>query len=441
MSDHYENDDLLRWLGAEDPAAGSDPEAPGEREAVRARAAHMLEADADPKTRQRLLPRLAIAAALLVLAAGVAVILTLGGSSSGPAPALAIEKSQKWVTLRLTDPTASDLEMNQELADAGIDRVRVHSVPGPSKDAGTWAGWAEFQPRCKGWSGRFGGTVDIPTSQPNHHRAEGQFNLTIPSHSGALYSQEVGTPHSESIARLPTDSVNDPRSAAKVLIAVRPRSADHASNAADLGPDQLVALGGVFAQYGNAIKSGQTSCQDFGLKPEPKTPYVFPPPGKGWVVLHVSDTGAGRRRMNRELQSGGIKGKVRLLPVQSQEGTPFDQVGHFLGFQRVPALPKHPHIHGNKTDIDLDESPPNSKKPGSNDVAIRRAAFNALPDARWTFYVGRATRAGERPKIMSLAGPVDAKKALKNNCPGLGISGSGDHKECISGLSLQVPRP
>jgi hypothetical protein len=28
--------------------------------------------------------------------------------------------------------------MNQELADAGIDRVRVMSVPGPPKAVGTW---------------------------------------------------------------------------------------------------------------------------------------------------------------------------------------------------------------------------------------------------------------------------------------------------------------
>jgi hypothetical protein len=439
MSDRPENDELLQRLSAEDPASGT-AEAPGEREAVRARATELLTADSPAPVRHSMRPRLAIAAVLVVLAVGVVLSLTLGGSSSGPEPALAIEKSKQWVTLRLKDPTASDEEMNQELADAGIDRVRVHSVPGAPKAVGTFAGWTEFQPRCKGWSGRFGSEVDMAISHPynraNRHGAEDQFDLTIPSHSGVLYSQEVGTPYSKSIARLPADDVNDPRSAAKLLVPIRPRSTDDAPDADQIGPDQLVALGGVFAEYGDAINSGETSCPDFGLKPEPKHRYKFPPPGNGWVVLHVSGTEAGARRMDRALRAGNIDGAVRLLPA------PHGDIGHYLGFESVPPLPKHSHAAGNEFDVAPDHPPPGSEQHGSDDVALRRSAFNAFPDVRWIFYVGRAPDPGESPALLSPDGPVDADAALKRGCPGMGmVMSTKEGKSCLPPLALQVPAP
>src|SRR4051794_26983030 len=205
MSDHYENDEILKRLRAEDPAAGlGEPEKPEEREAVRARAAELLESESPKAKRTILRPRLAIAAVLVVLAVGVGLSLILGGSSSGPgpAPALAIEKTQKWVTLRLKDPTASEDEMNQELADAGIDRVRVKSVPGPPKAVGTWPGYVEFGPQCQGGVTRFGYDVDIPIRRPfnraNKHGAEDVFDLTLERHTGVLISEEVGDPYSKS---------------------------------------------------------------------------------------------------------------------------------------------------------------------------------------------------------------------------------------------------
>jgi hypothetical protein len=440
MSDHFENDELLRRLRAEDPAAdGPDAEAPGEREAVRGRVVELLESDERPMTRQILRPRLAVAAVLVVLAVGVVLSLTLGGSSSGPAPALAIEKTQKWVTLRLNDPTASDAEMNQELADAGIDRVRVKSVPGGPGAVGTWAGYIEFGPHCEGGVSRFGYDVDIPIAYPfnraNRHGAEDQFDLTLPRHSGALIAEEVGDPYSKSTVRIPTDSIDDPRNAAKVLVPIRPKSPDDAPDANDIGADQLVALGGVFGQYGQAVKDGQTSCSDFGLKPIPKPTYRFPP-GNGWVVLHVSGTEAGHRRMERELRAGHIKGTVRLIPARP------DEVGHWLGFERMPPLPKHYHGVGNRVDIAPDDPPPGSKKADSNDIALRRSAFNAFPNARWIFYVGRAPHPGERPQLLGLNGPEDADAALKRGCPDLAmqITVKGQ-KSCFSPLPLQVPAP
>jgi hypothetical protein len=281
MSDHLENDHLLKRLRAEDPASDrADAEAPGEREAVRARATELLEADSRQTNRRILRPRLAIGAVLVVLAIGGGLSLILGGSSSGPDPALAIDKTQRWVTLTLEDPTASDAEMNQELADAGIDRVRVRSVPGEPKGVGTWAGYVELGPYCQGGVSRFGDfDIEIPPALPynraNRHGAEGEFDLTLPRYSGALSASEVGSPYSKSTVRLQAE-VDDPGNTAKVLVPLRPRSPDDAPDANDIGADQLVALGGVFAQYGEAVKDGQTSCADFGLKPLPKRYYTFP---------------------------------------------------------------------------------------------------------------------------------------------------------------------
>jgi hypothetical protein len=315
----------------------------------------------------------------------------------------------------------------------------VMSVPGPPKDVGTWAGYIEFGPTCEGGVNRYGYDVDIPIALPynaaNRHVAEGQFDLTLPHHSGALTAEEVGTPFSKSTVRLPADSVDDPRNAAKVLVPVRPRSPDDAPEANDIGADQLVALGGVFAQYGEAVNNGRTSCSDFGMKPLPKPTYAFPPPGKGWVVLHVAGTEAAATRMQRELKSGGINGTVRLIPARPEE------VGEWLGFERMPPLPKRLHAVGNQIDIAPD-NPPGNKKPESNDIALRRSAFNAFPNARWIFYVGRAPHPGESPQLLGRNGPEDADAALKRGCPDSAMQISpGGHKSCFSPLPLQVPAP
>jgi hypothetical protein len=449
MTDHHDNDELLKRLSGEDPAAGADPEARGEREAVRSRAAAMLASGSPRTSRWVTRPRLVTAALILVLGVAAVLALTLGGSSSGPGPtpALAIEKTPKWVTLRLKNPNASEEQMNQELEDAGIDRVRVKSVPGPPKkpphrfwgaaSAGTWAGYVELGPRCQGGVTRFGYDVDIPISTPydraNRHGAEDLFDLTVPRHSGALAAEEVGTPFSRSTVRLPTDSIDDPRNAAKVLVAVRPRSAGDTPESNDIGADQLIALGGVPGEYGQAVKDGQTSCSDFGLKPFPKP--TFPPSEGRWVVLHVGDSEAARRRMDRDLRTGGINGTVRLLPTTSQS------VGQYLGLERRPPLPKHHHGAGNRIDIVFNDLP-HVHGPPANDVALRRYAFRAFPNARWIFYVGRAPHAGESPKVLSLDGPVDADAALKRGCPGLGmtITTKGE-KYCGGSVSAQLPVP
>jgi hypothetical protein len=160
----------------------------------------------------------------------------------------------------------------------------VKSVPGPPNAVGTWAGYVLLGPFCQG--SHFVNDVHIPSSSKRPatratiYRTKGRFDLTLPRHSGVLSGVlRHSPPHggalrvvkvpafSKSTVRVRTASVDDPNQTAKVLIAVRPRSPNDAPDAYDIGVDQLMALGGVFAQYGEAVKSGHTSCADFGLKP------------------------------------------------------------------------------------------------------------------------------------------------------------------------------
>jgi hypothetical protein len=440
MTENYENDELLRRLRAEDPAKGEgNTETPGERDAVRSRVRELLAGSSGPKAHRPTRLRLVAAAAVAVLAVGVALALTLGGSSSGPARALAIEKTPKWVTLRITNPNAPDAQMNQELADAGIDRVRVYSVPGAPKAVGTWAGDVEVGPRCLGGVTLFGDTVSFPVSRPsnraNKHGAEKQFDLKLPHRSGALIAQEAGDPYSGSVARIPARAVDNRRNAATILVPVRPRSADDTATASDIGADQLIALGGVFAQYGQAAQSGQTSCKDFGLRPFSQAP--FPPSQQGWAVVDVTDTRGGAQKMTRELRSGGINGKVRQIPAQP------DEVGRYISLVRVPPLPKDFNGLGNGSGAyngaDVVGNS-NAHGPAQADIALRASAFNADPKDRWVIYVGRRARPGVKPMLVARDGPVSSRAAANAKCKGffhmVGVPGLG---HCGSIPVLTVP--
>jgi hypothetical protein len=341
------------------------------------------------------------------------------------------------VTLRLTNPNASDAQMNQELADAGIDRVRVRSVPGDPRSVGTWAGYVEFGPNCQRGVTRFGYDVDMPVSHPynraNRHGAEDLFDLTLPRRSGALTAEEAGDPYSKSVVRIPTDSIDDPRNAAKILVPVRPRSPGDSSAANDIGAEQLIALGGVFAQYGEAIQTGQTSCADFGLKPYPKP--TFPPSEGRWVVIDVTASSGGDRDMTRQLRAGGIKGRVSQIPAQPSE------MGQWMGFSRMPPF-VHYRVTGNRIDI-VPNDLPHVHGPTANDIALRPSAFRAYPNARWVFYVGRRPHGGESPQVVGRQGPEDAAAELKSGCQDTGstVSSPNGEKWCSSVLPLQVPVP
>ncbi|TMK71706.1 MAG: hypothetical protein E6G49_08835 [Actinobacteria bacterium] len=417
MSDDLERDKLIERLRAEDPAAKAKPEAPGEREAVRSGARELLGSAPEAKRRHHR-ARLVVAAVVVAAAVAAGLALTLGGSSSGPAQALAIEKTTKWVTLRLTDPAAPDAQMNQELADAGIDRVRVHSVPGAPKSVGTWAGYVELGPHCLGGVTLFGDDVNIPISHPynraNRHGAEDLFDLQLARRSGAMIAQVAGDPYSKSVVRIPARAVDNRRNAAKILVPVRPRNPDDTAATNDIGVDQLIALGGVFAQYGDAIQSGHTSCTDFGLKPFSEAP--FPPSQNGWVVVDVTARRGGARKMTRELRSGGIKGAVRQVPARRTD------VGRYMSLTRVPSLPKHFDALGNGSGAyngaDV-VSNSNAQGPAQYDIALRRSAFNADPKDRWIIYVGRRPRPGEKPKLIGPDGPLSERAALRDKCDGL----------------------
>lgn len=435
MTDEFDSHKAMERLRSEDPTKDR-PEEPGERDAVRARTAALLE-DERP-LRQRRWPRLAIATAVVLIIAGVGLSLVLGGSSSGPESALAIDKGPKWVTLTIKDPSASDAEMNAELAAAGIDRVRVRSVPGPAKGVGTWAGYAEFGPTCQGGVKKFGFGVDIPATTPfspaNRHSADSMIKLTVPHpDSGALHGEVLGSPYSGATLRIDAQTIDDPSNSAKVLVPIRPKTPrDVQQHENQIGPSELIALGGVFAQYGHAYQDGRTSCSDFGLKPIRRTTY--PPPGADWLDLQVSDTETGAQRMTDQIQAAGIDGEVRLIPAQPQE------VGRFLGFQKDPPLPSHSHVKGNKLDV-IPHDSTGKLTPNSTDLAIRRSAFTAFTDSNWIFYVGGPPQGSEKPQVLLETGPEDAKKALESGRCGAVRTTTKGHRSCISVIRGQVPVP
>jgi hypothetical protein len=433
MTDHYENDEILNRLGAEDPASSAG-EAPGEREAVRDDAVGRIESGRG-RPSWSLRPRFIAVGVVGVLALGVGVALIIGGSGSGPAPALAIERGKDSITLRIEDPTATDDEMNDELAAAGIDRVRVMSVPGPPDAVGTWAGWVDFGPTCKGGVDRYGYTVDVPSRRERGHQhpSDRLIHVTVPESNGPLQVSPAGTPFSGATLRVDARSADDPRQPATVLVPVRAESPEDQRGANAIGVDQLIALGGVFAQYGKAAEDGQTSCSEFGLKPY--GPPSFPPPGD-WIVLHISDTAAGARRMTTELKKGGIDGEARLIPAQARD------VGRYLGFQAAPPLPERYHGKGNRIDVVIGDYSNGWTRPTGNQVALRQTAFTAYPDVHWVFYVGRAPQGGESPQVMTADGPKDAQAELEAGCPGTGMTMSTTgRKSCGGLLSLQVPVP
>ena len=438
MTERFDKDELIERLRSEDPAK-EDHELPEERSRVRARIDQL--AATEPSPPHRPVPRrLLLAAAAVLVAVAVGVSLVIGGSTSGPENALAIDKGPKWVTLTINDPNASDAEMNSELAAAGIDRVRVRSVPGPQKGVGTWAGYAEFGPVCEGGVRKFGFGVDIPATTPftpaNRHSAESMIDLTVPHpDSGALHGEVLGSPYSGATLRIDAETIDNPSYSAKVLVPIRPkRPQDEQQHENRIGPNELIALGGVFAQYGEAYRDGNTSCSDLGLKPIKAA--TFPPSGPDWVALHISDTPAGVRQMTDRIRAAGIDGEVQMLPAQPPE------VGQYMGFAKVPPLPEHSRATGNKLDVVLHKAG-GASGDAPTDLALRRSAFMAFSDSRWIFYIGRKPHGAEPAQIVTPAGPQDAAQALRSGCESTGSTLVPTHgpRMCTSVTPLQVPTP
>ena len=136
-----ERDPILERLREIDPAR----EEPSDEQLVRANVKHRVESAIDGPRRRRSTRRTGL---LIAGAGGLAAVLmiTLGGGGGdglapGPERALAIEKSPDRVTLTIEDAGASAEEMNRELGAAGVEGVRVFSLPGSPDHAGTWAGF------------------------------------------------------------------------------------------------------------------------------------------------------------------------------------------------------------------------------------------------------------------------------------------------------------
>jgi hypothetical protein len=310
--EHNDDDKILDRLRSEDPAKESEvaaSERPGEREAIRQRAMRLAQDGRSPASgRGRCAhPRrlaVGVSAALVGLAGGAALIL-LGGGSGSPAPALAIERTDRWVTLKIEDPTASDEQMNDELAAAGIDRIRVLALPGSPKDVGTWAGFVDVAPICQGGASRFGSYgVDIPVVKEYTRGPEDNRDLidaAFPLGTGVLTVGDIGTPYSGDTLRLETDTVDDPKYAAKVLVPIRAEAEDDTEWSNVIGPEQLIALGGVFAEYGHAVEDGEATCEEFELSEHPDLPtpgdhasgrLVFPAAG---CVREIAPSDAGKQ--------------------------------------------------------------------------------------------------------------------------------------------------
>ena len=80
--------------------------------------------------------RVALAAAAAALA--LAVALSFASLRPDPAPALAVERADGWLVLRIADVAAGEDELTRELRAAGITG-EVRLLPVPPEAVGTWA--------------------------------------------------------------------------------------------------------------------------------------------------------------------------------------------------------------------------------------------------------------------------------------------------------------
>ena len=268
-----ERDPLLDRLHDVDPARADLGDEALVRANVKRRAERVL-GDPDPPRRSRRAGFL-VAGAGGLAAAVLAIVLAGGGDglSPGPERALAIEKGPNGVTLTIEDSDASADEMNQELEAAGIDRVRVFSVPGSPNHAGTWAGTIELGAACEGGPSRFGYGIRIPYHGIIGPPAPGRGFVDLELPQGpigpdqAVAAGTVLQSGSGKRAIVSTDTGDGSTYAPSVLIAIRSRSESDGPDAKVFGVEQLSALGGDFEPYAQALSDGDAECGELGLEP------------------------------------------------------------------------------------------------------------------------------------------------------------------------------
>ena len=268
-------DPILDRLRDADPARADD----GDEAVVRAqvkRRAERAHRSLNPLRRPRR-PGLLVAGAAGLAAVGLAIVFVGGGDGLAPGPerALAIEKGSNGVTLTIEDADASADEMNQELAAAGIDRVRVFSVPGSPNHAGTWAGHIDLAALCEGGPNRVGYGVRIPYHVVDSPPAPGQGVVQIELPQASVSSDQaisatLGVQSgSGKRAIVSTRTADGSTYAPSVLIAIRSRADGDAADAKAFGVDDLAALGGDFEPFAQALSDGHADCGELGLDPLP----------------------------------------------------------------------------------------------------------------------------------------------------------------------------
>lgn len=217
----------------------------------------------------------------LVLAAGTFACVSLiastaPGATGGVAGAarvgraLELKHTRTGVTLTIRDPHATAAEMNREIAAAGIDRVRVMTVPGSAHHAGTWAGTVSMYARCEGAPSRIGYGVRIafhPDSgrpAPSPHFIDLTFPQTRRTVVGASLILQRGAGKRAVIS---TRDLDPAIYAPAVLVAIKQRHLYIGPEDKDFGSKQLLELGGLFAPYGEALADGRGRCRELGYAP------------------------------------------------------------------------------------------------------------------------------------------------------------------------------
>jgi hypothetical protein len=268
-----DEDRILRLLAEADPAGGADPDEDASRERVRELTAARLAPPAQSGPRR--FGRLGAIGATAV-AIGAALVLFAGDRiGGGSSDALAITSGPDGVTLKITDPGATAEEMNQELSEAGIDRVRVFSVPGSPNHVGTWGGQIYLVSHCPGAPKSVGFGIRSPYRVIDAPPAPGRgfVDLNLPGQE-ALSSKPVIsaglTTHSGGSARAVVSSrAEEDDHAPAILIAIRARHGSDGEDAKEFGIDDLGALGGEFDRYADALSDGDATCEEMDFDPAP----------------------------------------------------------------------------------------------------------------------------------------------------------------------------
>lgn len=115
------------------------PDAEARARQMRGPLVHELRRSLPTPAPRRRRARIAYVAAAVAVVAATATALPRDATT----PALAVERQDGWIVLRIADVAAGQEALTQELRDAGI-RGEVRLLPVPEEEVGTWAVIAEL---------------------------------------------------------------------------------------------------------------------------------------------------------------------------------------------------------------------------------------------------------------------------------------------------------